>query len=100
VERVLALVGLSAQARQLPSTLSGGEQQRTAIARALLLRPTLVVADEPTGHQDRGWTDRVFAALRTACDEGTACLMATHDESASRYLDRTLAIRDGRLLDP
>jgi ABC-type lipoprotein export system ATPase subunit len=100
VEELADAFGLSALAERRPSETSVGEQQRTAIARALLLRPTLVVADEPTGHQDRGWTDRVFAALRTACDEGTACLMATHDESASRYLDRTLAIRDGRLLDP
>jgi putative ABC transport system ATP-binding protein len=98
VEELAERFGLSALAGRRPAETSVGEQQRTAMARALLLRPALVVADEPTGHQDRGWTERVFAALREACDEGTACLMATHDESAKRFLDRTLSIRDGRLL--
>jgi putative ABC transport system ATP-binding protein len=97
VEALLEELGLAHLADRRPSETSVGEQQRTAIARALLLRPSLVVADEPTGHQDRGWTEKVFAALRTACDEGTACLMATHDETATRFLDRALSIRDGRL---
>jgi putative ABC transport system ATP-binding protein len=98
VEELAERFGLAALADRRPSETSVGEQQRTAIARALLLRPALVVADEPTGHQDRGWTEHVFEALREACDGGTACLMATHDESAKRFLDRTLAIRDGRLV--
>ena len=97
VDELLMGFGLSILAERRPSETSVGEQQRTALARALLLRPRLVIADEPSGHQDRGWTDQVFAALRAACDEGTSCLMATHDETAKRYLDRALSIADGRL---
>ena len=97
VDELLMGFGLSLLAERLPSETSVGEQQRTALARALLLRPRLVIADEPSGHQDRGWTEQVFAALRAACDEGTSCLMATHDESAKRFLDRALSIADGRL---
>ena len=100
VEELLGSFGLDRLAERRPSETSVGEQQRTAIARALLLRPRLVVADEPSGHQDRGWTEKVFAALRDACDSGTACLMATHDEASTRFLDRALAIHDGRLGDP
>jgi ABC-type lipoprotein export system ATPase subunit len=99
VEELLASFGLSDLAERRPFETSVGEQQRTAIARALLLRPTVLVADEPSGHQDRGWTERVFVALRDACDAGTACLVATHDEAAKRFLDRTLTIHDGRI-DP
>jgi putative ABC transport system ATP-binding protein len=102
-ERVAALLdalGLAALAERRPLETSVGEQQRAAVARALLLRPRLLVADEPTCHQDRGWTDRVVAAIREACDAGTGCLMATHDPAARRYLDRALVMRDGRFEDP
>jgi putative ABC transport system ATP-binding protein len=97
VEELLERFGLADLAGRHPSEASVGEQQRAAMARALLLHPTLVIADEPTGHQDRGWTERVFAAIRDACDAGTSCLMATHDETATRYLDRTLPMRDGSI---
>ncbi|HEU4529397.1 MAG TPA: ATP-binding cassette domain-containing protein [Actinomycetota bacterium] len=99
-ERVTALLdalGLTALAERRPHETSVGEQQRAAVARALLLRPRLLVADEPTCHQDRGWTDRVVAAIREACDEGTACLMATHDPASRRFLDRALVMHEGRL---
>jgi putative ABC transport system ATP-binding protein len=97
VEELLERFGLADLAGRHPSEASVGEQQRAAVARALLLHPTLVIADEPTGHQDRGWTERVFAAIRDACDAGTSCLMATHDETATRYLDRTLPMKDGAI---
>ena len=100
VDELLERFGLDRLAERRPNETSVGEQQRTAIARALVLKPNLVVADEPTGHQDRGWTEKVFAELRAACDDGTACLMATHDESSERFLDRTLTIRDGKLVAP
>ncbi len=100
IDGLLEELGLTHLAERRPFETSVGEQQRTAIVRALLLRPRLVVADEPTGHQDRGWTEKVFAALRSHCDEGTACLVATHDETSKRFLNRTLAIRDGRIGDP
>ncbi len=98
-ERVSALLdtlGLTALAERQPHETSVGEQQRAAVARALLLRPRLLVADEPTCHQDRGWTDRVFSVIREACDDGTACLMATHDGTARQFLDRALVMHDGR----
>jgi putative ABC transport system ATP-binding protein len=97
VEELLERFGLADLAARHPSEASVGEQQRAAVARALLLNPTLVIADEPTGHQDRGWTERVYAAIRDACDAGTSCLMATHDETATRYLDRVLPMRDGAI---
>jgi len=97
IDAILETLGLSHLAARRPFETSVGEQQRTAIARAILLRPKLVVADEPTGHQDRGWTEKVFAAIRNACDEGTTCLVATHDETAKRFLNRTLSIHDGRI---
>jgi len=99
-ERVGALLdalGLTGLADRRPSETSVGEQQRAAVARALVLRPRLLVADEPTCHQDHGWTDRVLTAIREACDEGAGCLMATHDATARRFLDRALAMHDGRL---
>jgi putative ABC transport system ATP-binding protein len=73
------------------------EQQRAALARALVLAPQLLVADEPSGHQDAGWSNRVFEALRRATEDGTACIAATHDEGVARYLDRVLGMSDGRL---
>jgi putative ABC transport system ATP-binding protein len=94
---LLEELGLSHLADRRPFETSVGEQQRTALLRALLLRPRLVVADEPTGHQDRGWTEKVFASLRAHCDEGTACLVATHDETSKRFLNRTLSMHDGRI---
>jgi putative ABC transport system ATP-binding protein len=97
VDELLEELGLSQLAGRRPWEASVGEQQRAAIARALLLRPRVLVTDEPTGHQDAGWTDRVVAAIRRACDEGTACLMATHDEAAARFFDRSIRIRDGRV---
>jgi ABC-type lipoprotein export system ATPase subunit len=97
VDVLLETFGLAELAGRRPYETSVGEQQRAAIARALLLRPRIVVADEPTGHQDRGWTERVFAALRDACDAGSACLLATHDETSKRFLDRSLTMRDGRI---
>ncbi|MGE5459139.1 MAG: ABC transporter ATP-binding protein [Solirubrobacterales bacterium] len=97
VDVLLDALGLSALAHRRPFETSVGEQQRAAVARALLLGPRILVADEPTCHQDRGWTERVLAAIRESCDTGTACIMATHDASARPYLDRTLEMHDGRI---
>ena len=100
VDELLDALGLSALARRRPSETSVGEQQRAAVARALLLRPRLLIADEPTCHQDRGWTERVLDAIRATCDTGTACLMATHDEAARAFIDRSLVMHDGRIASP
>jgi putative ABC transport system ATP-binding protein len=99
VEDLIADLGLTELRDRLPTEVSLGEQQRAALARALVTSPALLLADEPTGHQDSVWARGVMRALRTACAEGTACLVATHNPEVLRYVDRILGIRDGRLGD-
>lgn len=99
-ERVGALLealGLGQFRDRTPPEVSLGEQQRTAVARALLCRPKLLLADEPTGHQDAMWARGVFRALRTVCDEGSTCLVATHNQEVLKFFDRILGVEDGRL---
>jgi len=98
-QQLLDRVGLAALTGRLPAQASLGEQQRAAVARALLLRPALLLADEPTAHQDRGHADRLLDAVADAAHSGSAVLMATHDEEAWARADRVLSMRDGRLVD-
>jgi putative ABC transport system ATP-binding protein len=93
--QLLETLGLTALADRLPDEVSLGEQQRAAVARALVLEPTLVIADEPTGHQDAGWTRGVLDVLRAYASSGAACLVATHHRAFVRFADRVLAIGDG-----
>lgn len=95
--KLLTALGLDAYADRAPAEMSLGEQQRTALARAIVLRPWLLLADEPTGHQDAGWARMVFRAFRFAAREGTACLVATHSEEFLKEVDRVLTIRDGEV---
>ena len=95
--RLLRGLGLDALADRDPREASMGEQQRAALARALALSPRLLLADEPTGHQDADWARGVFRAIRFAAGEGSACLVATHNREAVVFADRVLAIRDGRV---
>jgi putative ABC transport system ATP-binding protein len=97
VESLLQAFGLAQLAERTPAEASIGEQQRTALARALVLKPGLLLADEPTGHQDEGWTERVFRVLRIAADRGVCCLVATHNQVAARFSDRIIEIRDGEI---
>ena len=98
VERVLALVGLSAQAAQLPSQLSGGEQQRTAIARALVHGPRLIIADEPTGNLDPLISWEIIQLLSRINELGVTVLMATHNaEIVTALRRRVVALEDGRI---
>jgi putative ABC transport system ATP-binding protein len=99
VDGLIDNLGLDGLQTRYPSETSVGEQQRAAIARALVLSPRLLLADEPSGHQDRGWADAVFEALRRASEEGTMCLTATHNEDIVRYLDRILSMSDGRIAE-
>ena len=99
-ERVVALIdelGLTGVRRRFPAEVSLGEQQRTAIARALVTEPQLVVLDEPTAHQDRHARDRILAVVRTAAAAGTAFLVASHDPVVETVADRHLTIVDGVL---
>jgi ABC-type lipoprotein export system ATPase subunit len=90
-------LGLAQLADRDPLETSIGEQQRTALARALVLSPQLLLADEPTGHQDAVWARGILRALRFAAGEGTCCLVATHNVEIVRFADRILGIRDGRI---
>jgi cell division transport system ATP-binding protein len=98
VERVLALVGLTGQAAQLPSQLSGGEQQRTAIARALVHDPRLVIADEPTGNLDPLISWEIIQLLSRINELGVTVLMATHNaEIVTALRKRVVALEEGRI---
>jgi putative ABC transport system ATP-binding protein len=90
-------LGLERFADRLPLEISVGEQQRTALARALIAHPALLLLDEPTGHQDGEWVDAIFTLLREAAGEGACCLVATHNPEVLSHADRILEIRDGTL---
>jgi putative ABC transport system ATP-binding protein len=94
-EAILVGFGLDRLADRSPDEVSLGEQQRTALGRALVSAPRLLLADEPTGHQDEGWARVVMRSLRLAAREGTTCLVATHNREAIKYVDEVMAIRDG-----
>ncbi len=96
VDDLLDRLGLTELQDRQPRETSVGEQQRAALARALVLSPRLLMADEPTGHQDTGWARAVLEALRRAAAEGTCCLVATHDQEVARGFDRVVAMADGR----
>ena len=97
-EALLTSLGLAERVSHRPSKLSGGEQQRVAVARALANRPALVLADEPTGNLDEHTADGVLAEfLRLVRDEGSAALVATHNERLAAKMDRILRLHDGLL---
>jgi ABC-type lipoprotein export system ATPase subunit len=90
-------LGLAGVAERLPAVLSGGEQQRLAIARALVNDPELVLADEPTGNLDAESGEAVLELLRRIADEGRAVLLVTHEREATRRADRVFRLEGGRL---
>lgn len=97
-EELLGRLGLSGRLHHKPSKLSGGEQQRVAVARALANRPMLVLADEPTGNLDEVTADKVFAQFVSLVrDHGSAALVATHNERLAARMDRVLRLHDGRI---
>ena len=99
VDRVLALVGLTGQASQRPEQLSGGEMQRTAIARAMVHDPRLIIADEPTGNLDPLISWEIIQLLLRINEMGTTVMMATHDaEVVTALRRRVVALEDGRIV--
>ncbi|MFA6280107.1 MAG: ABC transporter ATP-binding protein [Bdellovibrionales bacterium] len=97
-DELLSLIDLSARASHRPSQLSGGEQQRIAIARALANRPALLIADEPTGNLDPHTADHVFAILQDLVShQGLGLLMATHNHALAARMDHACELKDGLL---
>ncbi len=95
---LLELVQLGAHAHKMPAAVSGGQQQRAAIARALANNPALLIADEPTGSLDSRTAGQIFDLFRRLAAEGTTILMVTHDDDLARRVDRTILIADGELV--
>ncbi len=99
-DSLLTSLGLGARLTHRPSQLSGGEQQRVAVARALANRPTLVLADEPTGNLDEVTADGVLAEfLALVRGEGSAALVATHNERLAAKMDRVVRLKEGVLIE-
>lgn len=99
VERMLKKVGIGDRADHLPSEMSGGEQQRCAIARALIMEPKLILADEPTGNLDEDSTGKIMQLLKEINAGGTAILMVTHDTDLTVYSDRIIKMKAGMISD-
>lgn len=99
-QALIEKVGLEHRADHLPSALSGGERQRVAIARALVTKPTLVLADEPTGNLDHGNAEKIYQLLREINQEvQTSFVVVTHDVGLANKLDRSIRMIDGHLED-
>jgi lipoprotein-releasing system ATP-binding protein len=98
-ERLLTVMGLGERIHHQPAQLSGGEQQRVAVARAMVNNPVLILADEPTGNLDPDTSVVVFAALTELVrKEGAAALIATHNLELAKYMDRVMALDHGKLV--
>jgi putative ABC transport system ATP-binding protein len=95
---VLETVGLSDRAGHLPNELSGGQMQRAAIARALLIEPKILVADEPTGNLDKKTGEAIFELFRDLKKKGLAILVTTHNTALGYEADRVITLEDGRIV--
>jgi putative ABC transport system ATP-binding protein len=99
VDQLMETVGIADRATHRPAELSGGQQQRVAVARALVSRPAVIFADEPTGNLDSKTSEEVLQLLRRAVDEiGETVVMVTHDHQAASYADRRVELVDGRVV--
>jgi lipoprotein-releasing system ATP-binding protein len=97
---VLTGLGLADRLHHQPAQLSGGEQQRVAIGRAMANHPKVILADEPTGNLDPGTSMNVFRSFHEAArEEGVAALIATHNMELARYMDRVFALKEGKLVE-
>ena len=94
----LERVGLGTKTDRLPNQLSGGEQERVAIARAMVNNPHILLADEPTGNLDSKTSDEVMGLFRDLNDGGQTVVMVTHNPANCQYADRTIRLRDGRVV--
>jgi putative ABC transport system ATP-binding protein len=94
---LLERVGLGDRLDHTPDELSGGQKQRVALARGLINRPDVLLADEPTGNLDRDTGTKILEEVREICQRGVAVVAVTHDELVTEYADRTVRLVDGRL---
>src|SRR5580658_6477333 len=99
VDEALAKIGMTARAKHYPAQLSGGQQQRVAVARALAGRPSILLADEPTGNLDSVNGEAVMALLSELHQEGATICMVTHDPRYARCADRVITLFDGRIVE-
>ena len=95
---MLELVGLENRSQHRPYELSGGEQQRVAVARAIANNPPLIIADEPTGELDSNTGQQIFTLLRKVAEAGVTVITATHDPFVIDHVDRVVEMNDGKLL--
>lgn len=97
VNDIIKTLGIEDKKKNLPNTLSGGQQQRTAIARAIAAKPSIILADEPTGNLDTKTGDEVMALLKLSAKKyGQTLVVITHNEDIAQMADRTIVIEDGR----
>lgn len=100
IRDIIKTLGLEEKIKNLPNTLSGGQQQRCAIARAIAARPSVVLADEPTGNLDTKTGDEVMALLRSSAKKyGQTLVVITHNEEIAQMADRTILLVDGRVVE-
>jgi putative ABC transport system ATP-binding protein len=98
-DKIIKMLGLNERLNHLPNQLSGGQQQRVAIARALIYRPSIILADEPTGNLDRANTEAILEMLRVSNKEyNQTMILITHDEKIALSADRVIKIEDGRIV--
>lgn len=99
IKDIINTLGLAEKAKNLPNTLSGGQQQRCAIARAIAAKPSIILADEPTGNLDTKTGDEVMALLKASAKKyGQTLVVITHNEEIAQMADRTVMLADGRIL--
>lgn len=99
VKDILTTLGMEEKVKNLPNTLSGGQQQRTAIARAIAAKPSIILADEPTGNLDSRTGDEVMSLLKLSAQKyGQTLVVITHNEEIAQMADRTIAIADGKVV--
>jgi putative ABC transport system ATP-binding protein len=98
-KNALERVGLSHRIHHFPGQISGGESQRTAIARAIISQPSVIFADEPTGNLDSKTGEQIMGILRELNDSGVTIVMVTHDSNIAGYAQRIIRLKDGRLME-